>query len=380
MKIIYVVNEASFFLSHRLPLAQEASRRGHAVVILCGVGTGEELLAEHNLNWRSYPLSRSGINPLQELRTLRMLMKIYREEQPDLVHHVTIKPVIYGTLAARWGGVPAVVNAVPGMGFVFIRRGIIAATRRVFVNLMYRLSLSHPKMRVIFQNTDDMRGFIANAIVDRAHASLIRGAGVDLDTFRYLPEPPEPITFLLVARMLRHKGVVEFVTAAQTIKPQHPGWCFQLLGDVDSGNPASLSREQLLAWSADGDVAWLGHRDEVAELMARCHVVVLPSYREGLPKTLLEAAACGRAMIASDIAGCREVVRDNVTGIIVPVRDVEHLVAAMIRMGTEHEFRQRCGEAARKKAEALFSVDDVIRDTFLVYDELVPVQNGQGLA
>lgn len=256
------------------------------------------------------------------------------------------------------------------MGFVFIRRGIVAATCRFFVNLMYRLSLSHPNMQVIFQNTDDMRGFIRSAIVDRAHASLIRGAGVDLDTFRYLPEPPEPITFLLVARMLRHKGVVEFVTAAQAVRSQHPQWCFQLLGDVDAGNPASLSREQLLAWSADGDVVWLGHRENVAELMAQCHIVVLPSYREGLPKTLLEAAACGRAMIASDIAGCREVVRDDVTGTIVPVRDVENLKVAMIRMGTDHEFRKRCGEAARKKAEALFSVDDVIRDTFLAYDQL----------
>lgn len=373
VKIAYVVNEASFFISHRLPLAQEASRLGFDVVILCGSGTGEEALAAHNLQWRTYPLSRSGVNPLEEIRTLAALIKIYRTERPDLVHHVTIKPVIYGTLAARWSGVPAVVNAVPGLGFVFTRRGLIASIGRTLVNLMYRVSLSHPNMRVIFQNTDDMRAFITSAIVDRAHATLIRGAGVDLTAFRHLPEPPEPITFLLATRMLRHKGVAEYVAAARETKIRYPQWRFQLAGDVDAGNPASLSREQLLAWAESGDVEWLGYRDDVADLMAKSHVAVLPSYyREGLPKALLEAAASGRAMIATDIAGCREVVRDKVTGIIVPPRDAESLQSAMIRLGTDAEFRQRCGEASRKMAEALFSVEDVVRDTFLVYDQLAP--------
>ena len=373
MKIVYVVNEASFFISHRLPLAAEANRLGFDVVILCGAGTGEEALAAHNLAWRTYPLSRSGVNPLEEMRTLAALIKLYRTERPDLVHHVTIKPVIYGTLAARWSGVPAVVNAVPGMGFVFTRRGSIAAIGRTLVNLMYRVALSHPNMRVIFQNTDDMRAFIASTIVDRPHATLIRGAGVDLSVFRHLPEPPEPITFLLATRMLRHKGVAEYVEAARETKTRYPQWRFLLAGDVDVGNPGSLSREQLESWAEAGDVEWLGYRDDVADLMAQSHVAVLPSYyREGLPKALLEAAASGRAMIATDIAGCREVVRDKVTGIIVPARDAESLQSAMIRMGTDGEFRQRCGQASREMAEGLFSVEDVVRDTFLIYDQLAP--------
>jgi glycosyltransferase involved in cell wall biosynthesis len=370
LKIIYVVNEAGFFLSHRLPLAREAAARGFEVLVACGAGTGEEELTAAGLNWRSFPLSRSGFNPLQEVRTLRALQRLYRDERPDLVHHVTIKPVIYGTPAARWSGVPSVVNAVPGMGFVFIRRGYLASLRRLFVKLMYRLALSHPNMKVIFQNTDDMHDFLESGIVDRNHSTLIRGSGIDLDEFNYVPEPPEPMTFLLVGRMLRHKGVLEFVAAARKVRVQYPDWRFQLAGNVDPGNPASLTRAELESWVAADDVEWLGHCDDVAGVMARAHVIVLPSYREGLPKTLLEASASGRAMIASDIAGCREVVRAEVTGLLVPIREDVELTAAMIRLGTNPDLRRRLGRAARDKAEAVFSVSDVVRHTFLLYAQL----------
>jgi len=371
LKLVYVVNEASFFLSHRLPLAAEALARGDEVVVACAQGTGEARLTAAGIRCRTFLLSRSGANPLAEMRSFAALWRIYREEQPDLVHHVTIKPVIYGTIAARWTGVPAVVNAIPGLGFVFARRGQLARLRRGLVYLLYRLALSHPNMRVVFQNTDDMQNFINSRVVERRIATLIRGSGVDLNEFRYLEEPPPPITFLLVARMLRHKGVEEFVMAARVVKQRYPDWLFQLAGDVDQGNPGSLTHDQLRDWHDRGIVEWLGHREDVADLMADAHVVVLPSYyREGLPKTLLEAAASGRAMIASDIPGCREVVRHGVTGLLVPVRTHEELASAMIRLGNDEDLRQRCGRAAREKAEAVFSVEDVVRHTFLLYDQL----------
>lgn len=370
MKIVYVVNEGSFFLSHRRALAVEALRQGAEVLVVCGIGTGEQALAQAQLPYRAVPLSRSGFNPLRELRTILALYRVYRDERPDLVHHVTIKPVLYGTVLARWTGVPAVVNAVPGMGFVFTRRGWLAAIRRAFVNLFYRLAMSHPNMQVIFQNAEDQQSFIANRILDRRHATLIRGSGVDLDEFSCRPEPEGPITFMLVGRMLRHKGVVEFVDAARMVKAKHPDWRFQLVGDVDQGNPASLSRAQVQARHDAGDVEWLGKRGDVAQLMAAAHVICLPSYREGLPKTLLEGAASGRAMIASDIAGCREVVTDWVTGLIVPARESEPLAAAMLRLGEDGELRRRLGRAAREKAEAVFSIEDVVRHTFRVYDKL----------
>ncbi|MCZ6618143.1 MAG: glycosyltransferase family 4 protein [Gammaproteobacteria bacterium] len=372
MKILFVVNEASFFLSHRLPIAEEASRRGCDVMVACGKDTGEQKLDELNIRYRTLPLSRSGINPLEELRTFRTLLRIYREERPDLVHHITIKPVLYGTQAARWSKVPAVVNAVPGMGFIFTRRGQVAAIRRSFVNLLYRAALSHSNMRVIFQNIEDMRGFLGHAIIARHQAALIRGAGVDLNLFRSTPEPTGPITFVLIARMLRDKGVREFVKAAEFVREQYPDWRFRLVGKVDPGNPSSLSSEEINAWQASGVVEWLGQRDDVEVLIADAHVVCLPSYGgEGLPKVLLEGAASGRAIIASDVPGCREIVRDEVTGIMVPPRDAESLAEAMVRLGKDPPLRARIGRAARQKAEAVFSVEDVVRDTFLVYEQLL---------
>jgi len=372
LKIVYVVNEASFFLSHRLPLALEARRRGFDVIVACGAGTGEARLAAAGIDCRPFPLSRSGGNPLEEISSFRALWRIYRDEQPDLVHHVTIKPVIYGTPAARWSGVPAVVNAVPGMGFVFIRRGWRARARRYLVQLMYRLALVHPNMHVIFQNADDMQNFIDARVVERGRTTLIRGSGVDLEEFRPTDEPPEPVTFLLVGRMIRHKGVVEYVEAARLVRERHPDWRFLLVGDVDPGNPASLTQDELLDWVEEGTVEWLGRRADMPDVIAGAHVVVLPSYREGLPKTLLEAAACGRAMIATDIAGCREVVRPGVTGLLVPPRTHEELASAMATLGTNPELRARYGRAAREKAEAVFAIDDVVRHTFLVYDRLLP--------
>lgn len=371
MKIIYVVNEGRFFLSHRLALATEAQRHGVEVVVVCGANTGEQGLADAGLRYLTVPMSRSGFNPFKELSTAAALLRIYREEAPDLVHHVTIKPVLYGTTMARWTGVPAVVNAVPGMGFVFTRRGVLAGVRRSFVTLLYRLCMCHPNMRVIFQNNEDMQAFTQRGIVDRQRVVLIRGSGVDLDVFRCSPEPPGPVTFVLVGRMLRHKGVCEYVDAARRVRLRHPEWRFQLAGDVDPGNPASLRAQELLAWQEAGDIEWLGQRCDVPDVMASAHVVCLPSYREGLPKTLLEAAASARAMIASDIAGCREVVRPDVTGLLVPPRVSEPLADAMQRLGEDDGLRRRFAGAARRAAEAVFSLEDVVRHTFRVYDELL---------
>ena len=372
MKILFVVNEARFFLSHRLPLGLAALERGYEVVVVTAPGTGEALVPEHGFRHISIPMSRSGFALLQERATYRALKQVYLDERPDLVHHVTIKPVIYGSFAARRASVPAIVNAVPGMGFVFTRRGALAAVLRSCVNLLYRLAFSHPNMRVIFQNADDMRGFISHAIVRRDQAVLVRGSGVDLDLFVPREIPAEPLKFVLVARMLRHKGVNEFAQAAAIARRRHPDWQFQLAGSIDPGNPTSLSEAQLHQLEHDYGVCWLGQCDDVPDLLAHSHVVCLPTYREGLPKTLLEASAAGLPMIATNIAGCREVVTDGVNGLIVEPREVEPLAQAIIRMGEDETLRERCGRAAREKAVAVFSVVDVVDHTFRVYDELIP--------
>ncbi len=373
MKIVYVVNEASFFLSHRLWLAREALDRGANVVLICGENTGEHRLEEHGIDHVTVPMSRSGTNPIAELRTFFKLLALYKKLQPDLVHHVTIKPVLYGTVAARLAGVAGVVNAVPGMGFVFTRRGNRARIRRWLVFQLYRFAMSHPNMRVIFQNREDRGAFLSNSLVEREQVVLIRGSGVDLEAFEATPEPQtNEIVFVLIARMLRDKGVGEFVEAAKRLRSNYSNWNFWLVGDVDPGNPTSLTVDELMAWDSEGVIHWLGHREDVSEVLKLSHVLVLPSYyREGLPKTLLEAAASQRAIITSRVAGCLEVVTDGVTGLVVEPRDVEDLTAAMVRMGNDAGLRARLARAARSKAEAVFRVEDVVRDTFVVYQQLL---------
>ena len=371
MKLLYLVNEAQFFISHRLQLGLEAIANGFEVVVVSAPDTGESALAEYGIRHRAVSISRSDFKVAEEFKAYRAIRRIYDEERPDLVHHVTIKPVVYGSFAASATNVPAVVNAVPGMGFVFTRRGSMAAIRRAFVNMLYRLALSHRNMRVIFQNAEDMKGFVGHAIVRRDQAVLIRGSGVDLEQFLEKPEPMTPVTFVLPSRMLRDKGVVEFAEAARIVREKHPDWQFWLLGGVDTGNPTSLATSELVEIENTTGVKWLGHHDDVVTIMQQSHVVCLPSYREGVPKVLLEASAVGRAMIASNIAGCREVVTNGVTGQLVEPRDPQDLADAMLLLGEDDDLRRRCGRAARIKAEAVFSVSDVVEHTFRVYEEVL---------
>ena len=366
-----MVNEGRFFLSHRLELALEALRRGDDVLVVCGRNTGEERFREHGIPFMTFHLTRSGANPISEVRSLTALRRIYRGTRPDLVHHVTIKPVLYGTAVARWCGVGAVVNAVPGLGFLFTGEGLWPFLRTRLVLLLYRLAMSHPNMAVIFQNGDDRRVFLEHGLVSRVEAKLIQGSGVDLERFSYKPPAEGDVTFLLVARMLRDKGVMEFVDAARALKRQRPGWRFQLAGDVDPGNPTSLRVEEIRSWERSGTVEWLGRRDDVAELMAHSSVVVLPSYREGMPKVLLEAAAVGRPMIASDIAGCRQIVRPGETGLLVQARSSKPLTEAMLTLGDDPALRQQMGIAARELAEKSFSVRKVVSETFSIYADLL---------
>jgi glycosyltransferase involved in cell wall biosynthesis len=317
------------------------------------------------------PLTRSGLNPVWEWRTFRALRRIYRDEAPDLVHHVTIKPVIYGTLAARAAGVPGVVNAISGLGFIFTHEGFVASVKRGLVNLLYRFGLHHQNMRFIFQNQEDLDEFVAHVGVPRRSAHLIRGSGVDLDAFAPTPEPDGPPTFVLVARMLADKGVREFVAAAQQLHEHHPTWRFQLVGPVDRGNPSSLTEPELHKWHDARIIEWLGYRADIGAVLQAAHVVCLPSYREGLPKSLLEAAAAARPAIASDVPGCRDVVRDGITGLLVPPRDSAALALAMLRLGQQTPMRVRMGRAARERAQAIHSADDVVVDTFLIYEMLL---------
>jgi len=368
-RLLYVFNDAGFFLSHRLPVARAAAAAGYEVHVATPPGPSVAQVQGHGFGHHPIGLTRRGVNPGGELAAFAALARLYRRLRPELIEHATIKPVLYGGLAARLLRQPAVVSWMTGLGFVFISGGARATLVRRFVAAGYRAALDRPAAWVIFENPDDRDLFVSRGLASRDRARLIRGAGVDMDRFHPTPEPPGPPTVVLAGRMLRDKGVIEFVDAARALRSAGGTARFALVGSADPGNPAGLPEAQLRAWHAEGAVEWWGQRDDMPEVLSQAHVACLPSYREGLPKVLVEAAACARAIVATDAPGCREVVRHEWNGLLVPVRDAAALADALGRLLRDPAERARMGARGRTWVEQEFSEQHVIGQTLAVYAE-----------
>lgn len=327
-------------------------------------------IQSYGLTHHVVPMTRSGKNPLTELRTMLALYGLFRRVRPDVVHLVTIKPVLYGGVAARLARVPGMVSAISGLGFVFVARGARAAFVRAIVTVLYRVALGHPNSRIVFQNQSDrdvLRGL--GAVRDR-QVVMIRGSGVDLSEFAVTPEPAPPVVALMVARLLRDKGVMEYVEAARLLRQQNVEVRMLLAGGVDPGNPASVTEADVRAWRDEGIIEPLGERSDIASLYAAAHIAVLPSYREGLPRSLIEAAACGRAVVTTDVPGCRDAIEPGVTGLLVPSRDAHALAGAIARLVQDPSQRQRLGAAGRMLAEREFDIQDVCDQHLRLYRAL----------
>ena len=373
-RLLYIVNDPKFFLSHRLPLAVAARKEGYRVAVATGQGESDiERIRSNGFDHRLLPLSRSSRNPLVELRLILALARLLRDLRPDIIHTVTIKPVLYGGILARTLRVPAMVAAISGMGHLFTHKRKVPLNAAL--SLFYRLALGHPHSRVIVQNTADQ------AELERMHAlrpgqvRLIPGSGVDLRVFSPSPLPTGRPLVILPARMLWDKGVGEFVKAVRILQEQGVLARFVLVGPLDTENPSCVSLEKLEKWRAHGPVEWWGDRDDMPRVFAQASLVVLPTfYREGVPKTLLEAAAAGRAVVTTDVPGCRDIVEPGVTGEIVPPRDKPALAACIKRLLDDPPKLSRMGEAARRKAEAEFGVEKVVAAHLEIYRELCPLR------
>jgi glycosyltransferase involved in cell wall biosynthesis len=368
-RLLYLFNDAPFFLSHRLPVARAAAADGYEVHVATPPSPAAAGLVRHGLTHHPVALTRRGVNPVGQAVSLAAIARLYRRLRPDLIEHATIKPVLYGGLVARVLRQPAVVSWMTGLGFVFISQGGRAALVRRAIAAGYRAALRRPGSWVIFENPDDRDLFAARGLTDPGRTRLIRGAGVDMTVFQPAPEEPGVAVVVLAARMLRDKGVVEFVEAARTLRSSGAVARFVLAGAADPDNPAGLPEAQLRAWRDEGSVEWWGQRDDMAEVFRRAHVVCLPSYREGLPKVLVEAAASGRAIVATDAPGCREVVRHEWNGLLVPVRNAAALAEAIGRLLADPAERARMGVRGRERVEQAFSDRHVIRETLAVYAE-----------
>lgn len=374
MRILYVVSPARFFLSHRLPLALAARDAGSDVHVAVPDESESEHVAATGLPTHRIPLRRGRSGLSADLRLLSSLRKLFRDLKPDLVHLVTIKPILFGGLAAQLEGVPAVVAAVSGLGHVFIERGPLAALRRTAVLAAYRVALSHANKRVIFQNDDDRAWFVRRRTVPPSSVAIIRGSGVDLRQFAPRPEPDcleGPPRVILPARMLREKGVAEFVAAAEQLRREGIAARCTLVGEADTANPSAVDELELRRWCESGAIEWWGHRSDMPNVYAQAHVICLPSYREGLSKTLLEAMACARPIVTTDVPGCRDAVRHGVNGLLVPARDSGALAQALKRLILDAPLRQEMGNRGREICERDFGVESVISRTLEIYKELL---------
>jgi len=299
------------------------------------------------------------------------LRRLYRQIKPQLIHHLRLKPVLYGTLAARLAGRPAVANSITGLGYVFTATGRKAAALRRITELALRMALRHENSTILFENPDDRQVFLDSGLVSEKRTVLVAGSGVDIDFFRAdAPGDGTPLV-ILASRMLWDKGVGEFVEAARSLLAQGVQARFALVGDTDAGNPSAVPMEQLRKWRDEGCVEWWGWRPDIQAVIAKSHIVCLPSYREGIPRILIEAASCGRPLIATDAPGCREIVQDGVNGLLVAVKDSRSLAEAMHKLLIDPDLRARMGRKGRELVLSRFSLEDVLDTNIAVYRDLL---------
>jgi glycosyltransferase involved in cell wall biosynthesis len=371
-KILLVANTDWYLYNFRLSLARFLRQQGWEVVLVSPAGSFVPELSAEGFRWIEWNVGRRTMSPPREAQAVAGLVRIYRAERPDLVHHFTIKPVLYGSIAARYARVPAVVNSVTGLGYVFLQEGWRGGFIRSLVLPFYRFAFSHPRLRVIFENEQDQATFIRLHLVKDTHSTVIRGVGVNADYFLPVAEPEHEIPLVVFpARMLLDKGLQNLVDAARLLKGKT---CvrFALVGDVDPGNPSTVEELELRAWEQEGLVEWWGFQKDMRSVYQNCNIVTLPSLGEGLPTVLIEAAACGRSIVATDVAGCRDVVTDGVNGLLVPPNQPEALAQAIETLALDPELRRRMGAASRQIALETFTDRQVNQETYAVYGQLLP--------
>lgn len=371
VRLLFVVNDAAFFVSHRLPIAVAAIKADYEVHVATAPGEGVSQIREAGCIHHELPISRTGRNIIAEFRTLLSIWLLFRSLQPKLVHLVTVKPVLYGGIAARFAKVGGVVSAISGLGHIFDE----AKAHRVIgyaVGLLYRFAFSHRNLAVIFQNTNDRSELLSFTGLDEKRTRMFRGSGVDLDLYAAEPERAGIPVVTFASRLLRNKGVNDFVTAAGLLKDRGVAVKFWLVGGLDTHNPEAISASELEDIQKSNVVEVLGSRSDIPALFASSHIVTLPSYyREGLPKVLMEAAACGRAIVTTDHPGCRDAIEPGLTGLLVPPREPIALADAIQELLENNSLRKMMGSQGRKLAEKEFSIGKIVSDHLAIYQDLL---------
>jgi glycosyltransferase involved in cell wall biosynthesis len=370
IRLLYLVNVDWFFLSHRLPLALAAKEAGYDVWVACADTEQGEKIREAGLHFIPVPFSRSGTKLPAELRAMLSVFRVYRRIRPQLVHQVTIKPVLYGSIITRlFFRKMKVINAVTGLGFTFTeakRKSLLSG----MVRAMYRFALKNHNATTIFQNPDDLNTFTGAGLIKPGQATIIKGSGVDCKIFCPAGSATQPPVVLLASRMIWDKGIAEFATAADIIKQSGRQVRFVLAGKAEEGIPNAVPEKQLRDWQEEGLLEWLGHQSDMAGLIAQASIVTLPTlYPEGVPKVLIEAAACGKPIITTNRPGCREIVRHQINGLLIPPRNPQSLAKSIIFLLNNPLVASKYGQAGRQLVLDEFSIEKVITQTLALYPQ-----------
>ncbi len=375
--LLILVNDIAYLLSHRADLALAAKRTGYEVIVVYGDPAGvtePPSLIKFGIKFQPLGMRRGSLNPVREAFSFLSIIRLFVKIRPDLVYLISIKPYIYGAIAATLTGVPAVVSAVNGLGSMFIGRSWRNSLFRALAAPVFTIAFRHHNQIVIVQNRDDADFLVGWGVLKYSRVRLIRGAGVKLNEFTVSPEPEGVPTVVFVGRLLRDKGINDFVSAARTLYKRGVHVRFRVVGDIDRGNPTALTDDELTILHQEGIVEFLGYRTDIAALYAQSHIACLPSFREGLPKALIEAAAAGRVVVTTDVPGCRDVVIPNVTGLLVPPGNPEELANALHWLIAHPRERLSMGVAGRGLAEREFALDRIISEHLDLFREITDRQ------
>lgn len=366
-KILYVINVDCFFVSHFLSVGLEGIKRGCEVHIACGITDKKDYL--ESLGFIVHPLSitRSGTNIKTESKTIIEIYRVIKSINPLVLEFFTIKPVLYGGVVSRFLTIPKKVFYITGLGYIFVSRGLKGFIVKKLVKTLYKLAISGKKNSVITENIYDKKLINSLNAVNNNQIKIIRGAGVDLSSYCYQEESNADLIVSMACRLLRDKGVFEYIEAAKILKQKLPNVEFELYGDIDIHNPASLTSDDVEKIKKDGFIKVYGFSSDIAKVFQESNIVVLPSYREGLPKVLIEAAACGRSVVTTDVPGCRDAIEPNVTGLLCNVKDSKSLAKMIETLIIDNKLRNGMGKEGRKLAEQEFDINKVIEKHFEIY-------------
>jgi len=372
-KILFLVNYLSFFLSHRLPVAEALLAKGFEVFIGYGElrGADPKLLEQRGFKVDFIPMQPGGLNLLKDLKTLYYIWVFFKRVEPDIVHLITIKPYLYGGIISRLCGVRGLITAVSGLGTLFVNKDLKSKLIRLLLYPIYKLAFNHLNQKVIVQNKDDLKVLVNWGVLNPSKVKLLKGSGVKLENFTNLDEPGGTPVVCFAARLLRDKGVYEYVSAVRLLKERGIKAEFLLAGDLDINNPTGLKLKDLNKIRDEGYVKIIGYQKDIATLYAKSHIICLPSYREGFPKSLIEAAAAGRAVVTTDVPGCRDAIIPNKTGLLVPIKDSQKLADALQWLIENSKERIAMGKAGRNFAEKEFKIEKIILNHLDIYQDIL---------